>query len=161
MNLPIIRLIERRDDPIIATVIRSVLEDLGVPKVGTAYADETLDSMFATYQRPRTAYFVIERNGVLLGGAGVALLENFDGNICELQKMYFLPEARGIGLGSQLMEFCVAKAQEYKYDKIYLETMDFMTSAQKLYKKSSFRFLDGALGDTGHYSCPVHMLREL
>ncbi len=161
MPLPIIRLIERRDNPIISLVIRKVLEDLDVPKIGTAYADKSLDNMFETYQKPRTAYFVLEREGIILGGAGVAPLDNFQGNICELQKMYFLPEARGMGMGSQMIEFCLAKAREFKFDKIYLETMEYMVPAQKLYKKFGFHYIDGPLGNTGHYSCPVHMLREL
>ncbi len=160
MSLAIIRLIEKGDNPIIAQAIRKVLVDLGVPKVGTAYADKALDCMFETYQKPRTAYFVLERNGVLLGGSGIAPLDNYEGNVCELQKMYFLPEARGLGLGTQMMEFCVAKAQEFKFEKIYLETMEYMTPAQKLYKKVGFKYLDGPLGNTGHFSCPVQMLKE-
>lgn len=161
MNTAIIRLIERKDNPDIAHVIRKVLVDLGVPKVGTAYADKALDSMFETYQKPRTAYFIVERNGIVLGGGGIAQLANYEGNVCELQKMYFLPEARGLGLGTQLMEFCIAKAQEFKFEKIYLETMEYMKPAQKLYKKVGFKYLDGPLGNTGHFSCPVQMLKEL
>lgn len=161
MNIPIIRLIERKDNPRIAEIIRKVLEDLGVPKVGTAYADKALDCMFETYQKPHTAYFVVELNGSVLGGAGIAPLDNYEGIICELQKMYFLPEARKLGIGAQMMEFCVAKAREFKFEKIYLETMEYMTDAQKLYKKSGFEYLDAPLGNTGHFSCPVHMLKEL
>jgi len=161
MNIAIIRLIERKDNPIIAQVIRKVLIDLGVPKVGTAYADTALDCMFETYQNPRTAYFVVERDGIILGGAGIAQLDNYEGNVCELQKMYFLPEARGFGLGTQLMEFCIAKAHEFKFENIYLETMEYMKLAQKLYKKVGFKYLDGPLGNTGHFSCPIQMLKEL
>ncbi|MCW8981668.1 MAG: GNAT family N-acetyltransferase, partial [Altibacter sp.] len=98
MSTPVIRPIEKKDNPHIANLIRSVLEDLGVPKVGTAYADKALDAMFETYQNERMAYFVVEENGILIGGAGVAPLDNYDGNVCELQKMYFLPEARGRGV---------------------------------------------------------------
>lgn len=161
MQLPIIRLIEKKDNSEIAKVIRKVLEDLNVPKVGTAYADKALDCLYETYQKPRAAYFVLVQDGVILGGAGVAQLENFEGNICELQKMYFLPQARNKGLGSQMIEFCIAKAREFNFEKIYLETMDNMEEAQKLYKKSGFKYLEGPLGDTGHFSCPIQMLKEL
>lgn len=161
MNTPIIRLIERNDNPQIAKVIRNVLEDFNVPKVGTAYADVSLDSMFENYQKPNSVYFVVEENDKIIGGAGVAQLDNFEGNICELQKMYFLPEARGKGIGAQMMEFCLAKAREFGFEKMYLETMEYMTDAQKLYKKSGFEYIDSAMGDTGHYSCPVHMIKIL
>ena len=161
MNTPIIRLIERNDNPQIAKVIRSVLEDFNVPKVGTAYADVSLDSMFENYQKPNSVYFVVEENDKIIGGAGVAQLDNFEGNVCELQKMYFLTEARGKGIGAQMMEFCLAKAREFGFEKMYLETMEYMTDAQKLYKKSGFEYIDSAMGDTGHYSCPVHMIKIL
>ncbi|OAD91247.1 acetyltransferase [Aequorivita soesokkakensis] len=161
MNTPIIRLIEKKDNPQIAKVIRSVLEDFNVPKVGTAYADKSLDCMFETYQKPKAVYFVVEENDKIIGGAGIAQLDNFEGNICELQKMYFLPEARGRGVGAQMMEFCLAKASEFGFEKIYLETMEYMTHAQKLYKQAGFEYIDCAMGDTGHYSCPVHMIKTL
>jgi putative acetyltransferase len=34
----------------------------------------------------------VENNGKVVGSAGVAPLENEAATICELQKMYFLPE---------------------------------------------------------------------
>ncbi len=161
MNTPIIRLIEKKDNSQIAKVIRSVLEDFNVPKVGTAYADASLDYMFENYQKPNSVYFVVEENDKIIGGAGVSKLDNFDGNVCELQKMYFLPEARGRGVGMQMMEFCLTKAREFGFEEIYLETMEYMTHAQKLYKRAGFEYIDSAMGDTGHYSCPVHMLKTL
>ncbi len=45
-----IRGIKPTDNKAIAKVIRSVLEDFGVPKVGTAYADTSLECMYETYQ---------------------------------------------------------------------------------------------------------------
>ena len=161
MNTPIIRLIEKKDNPQIAKVIRKVLEDFNVPKGGTTYADKSLDCMFETYQKPNAVYFVVEENNKIIGGAGVAKLDNYNGSVCELQKMYFLPEARGRGVGAQMMEFCLAKAREFGFEKIYLETMEYMTHAQKLYKQAGFEYIDCAMGNTGHYSCPVHMLKTL
>lgn len=161
MNTPIIRLIEKKDNLQIAAVIRSVLEDFNVPKVGTAYADPSLDYMFETYQKTKSVYFVVIENEKIIGGAGIAKLDNFEGNICELQKMYFLPEARGRGIGAQMMEFCVAKSGEFKFEKIYLETMENMAHAQKLYKRAGFEYIEGPMGNTGHYSCPINMLKTL
>ena len=102
MNI-IIRPIQQKDNPHVAQIIRSVLVNFGVPKVGTAYADTSLDCMFETYQKEKTCYLVVEENGVVIGGGGIAPLENYDGNVCELQKMYFLPVARGRGLGLSLI----------------------------------------------------------
>lgn len=158
---PIIREIQAKDNQQIATVIRDVLIEFGVPKVGTAYEDKALDIMFETYNKPTSIYFVIEHNNKIIGGAGIAQLDNYDGNICEFQKMYFLPEARGLGLGSKMITICLEKAKEFGFEKCYLETMPYMDSARALYKKNGFTSLDKPVGDTGHYSCNVWMIKDL
>lgn len=157
----IIRKIQKEDNVAIAKVIRTVLIEHNVPKVGTAYADPQLDRMFETYSVPKAAYFVVENQGEILGGAGVSQLENEDASICELQKMYFLPEARALGLGSKMMERCLQSAKDFGYKKCYLETMPNMIAAQKLYKKFGFEYLCQPMGNTGHTSCPVWMIKEL
>ena len=117
--------------------------------------------MFETYNIPGSSYFVVENNGKIIGGAGVSQLANEAETICELQKMYFLPEARGLGLGSLMMEKCLQAALSFKYEKCYLETMPYMEDAQKLYKKFGFQYIDAPMGCTGHTSCPVWMLKDL
>jgi len=161
MNQIIIRKIQQKDNPAVGQLIRDVLIEHNVPKIGTAYADPQLNYMFEAYDHPRAAYFVIEKDEKIIGGAGVSQLENSTENICELQKMYFLAEARGLGLGTQMMEKCLASATEFDYDKCYLETMPYMEAAQKLYKKSGFHYIDAPLGNTGHNACPVWMLKNL
>lgn len=161
MESVIIREIEQKDNSDIAEVIRKVLLDMGVPKVGTAYADKALDSMYENYNVPKATYFVVEEKVVLIGCAGIAQLENHEGNICELQKMYFLEEARGKGIGLRMITACLERAKEYGFNKCYLETMPYMKAAQKLYIKTGFTYLEDKMGDTGHYSCPVWMIKEL
>ena len=157
----IIRKIEKKDNQSIAALIRAVFDELNIPKVGTAYADPYLDLMFEEYSKPKSVYFVVEINGKIVGGAGVAPLENEAVTICELQKMYFLPEIRGLGIGSQMMEKCLQSAKDFGFEKCYLETMPFMHDAQKLYKKVGFESICSPMGSTGHVSCPVWMLKEL
>jgi putative acetyltransferase len=134
---------------------------MGAPKVGTAYADPYLDSLFEVYAVPNAIYFVVENNGKIIGGAGVNQLDNSDKNICELQKMYFLPEARGLGLGKKLMDLCIDKATEFGFESCYIETMTYMEAALKLYRKSGFEYLEQQIGNTGHNSCEVWMLKKL
>jgi len=155
-----IREIQPNDNPQIAEVIRKVLIELEVPKVGTAYADPQLDEMFETYNVPNAAYFVVEQNERILGGAGIGPLEN-EPETCELQKMYFLPEIRGLKLGEAMIQKCLQFAKDSGYKKCYLETMPNMKAAQKLYKKSGFEYLCEPIGNTGHTSCPVWMIRSM
>jgi putative acetyltransferase len=75
--------------------------------------------------------------------------------------MYFLPETRGLGIGSQMMAKCLQSAKDFGFEKCYLETMPFMLDAQKLYKKTGFEYISSPMGSTGHTSCPVWMLKEL
>lgn len=157
----VIREIRKEDNAQIAAVIRSVLVEFGVPKVGTAYADASLDCMTETYSKDKAVYFVIDHNGNIIGGAGISPLDNFDGNVCELQKMYFLPEARGKGLGQQMMTTCLQAAKDFGFEQCYLETMPYMEDARKLYEKTGFENLSQAMGDTGHYSCNVWMIKKL
>jgi putative acetyltransferase len=161
MNASIIREIQKTDNPEVANVIRTVLIEHNVPKVGTAYADPQLDYMFEAYSEPNSMYFVVELNDKIIGGAGIAPLANGSAEICELQKMYFLPETRGLGIGSKMMEVCLEKAKNLGFKKCYLETMPYMEAAQKLYVKSGFEYLDGPMGNTGHCSCPVWMIKSL
>ncbi len=41
------------------------------------------------------------------------------------------------------------------------ETMPYMKAAQLLYKKNGFDYLEGPMGDTGHYECGVNMILDL
>lgn len=157
----VIRKIEKRDNQQVAALIRAVFDEMNIPKVGTAYEDAYLDLMFEEYSKPRSVYFVLEKEGKLVGSAGVAQLENEAESICELQKMYFLPETRGLGLGNEMMNICLQAARDFGFENCYLETMPFMHGAQKLYKKSGFEYIDAPMGSTGHTSCPVWMLKKL
>ena len=157
----IIRKIEKKDNREVAQLIRAVFDEMNIPKVGTAYADPYLDLMFEEYSKSKSVYFVVEHNGKIIGSAGVAPLESGSETICELQKMYFLPEARGKGFGSQMMYNCLQSAKDFGFQKCYLETMPFMHDAQKLYKKVGFEYINAPMGSTGHVSCPIWMLKDL
>ena len=156
-----IREIKKSDNLLIAEVIRKVFISDNYPKTGTAFADPQLNSMFETYNHPNAVYFVVEQNGNILGGCGINQLENCNENICELQKMYFLQEIRGKGIGYQIIQKCLEKATEFGYEKCYLETLSEMLPAQKLYRKVGFEYLKNPLGNTGHTNCPVWMIKEL
>lgn len=157
----IIREIEPKDNIEIAAVVRSVFIELKAPTKGTAFEDKSLDDMYSTYQKERSIYFVLEHNEQIVGGGGISKLDNFEKNTCELQKMYFLPIARGKGLGSKMIELCLQKAKEFGFDQCYLETFTFMKAAQNLYKKNGFTYIDSPMGNTCHTACDVWMIKEL
>ena len=157
----IIREIESKDNLKIATVIRNVFEELNAPKVGTAYADPHLNTLFEVYQAENEIYFIVEMVGTILGGCGIGNLVEAEFKICELQKMYLAKEARGKGIAKELMQKCLTFAKQVGYDKCYIETLPFMKDAQKLYVKSGFTYIDGPIGATGHNACDVFMIKDL
>jgi putative acetyltransferase len=149
------------DDAALAAIIRAVMPEFGACGRGFAIEDPEVDHMHATYAQPRSAYWVIERAGRVLGGGGFAPLRGGEPELCELQKMYFLPELRGLGLGRELLELCLARARELGFRRCYLETLTGMAAAQRLYAAAGFRRIDGPLGRTGHFSCDTFYLRDL
>ena len=157
----IIREIENFDDKELNNVLSSVMIEYGVPKKGTALSDPELKKMSKAYQNSRSIYYVIVKNNKIFGGAGISQLKNSKENICELQKMYFLKQARGIGMGKKMIETCLHKAKKFGYKKCYIETMYNMKSAQNLYLNQGFSYINHPMGNTGHSSCPVWMLKKL
>jgi putative acetyltransferase len=148
-----LRPIEPRDAPAVAAIIRQVMTEHGASGAGFAIHDAEVDDMFAAYQGARASYFVVDDGGRVIGGGGVAPLVGGDDDTCELKKMYFLPEARGRGVGRALLERCLEAATRFGYRRCYLETLESMVAARALYAKLGFRELPGACGATGHFGC--------
>ena len=130
-----IREVKKTDNFELADLLRKILIEMGVPKKGSAFEDPEIDSIYETYNIPRSKYFIIEEDGVVKGGAGISQLKNEAFEICELQKMYFDSSLRGKGIGSLMIEKCLSFAKESEFKKCYIETMPNMLGAQKLYLK--------------------------
>jgi len=156
-----IRPIRAQDDAAMASVIRTVMPEFGATGCGFAISDPEVDWMSRAYAEPRHAYFVVERDGVVLGGGGIAPLAGGDGDTCELRKMYFLADARGIGAGTSMMARCLDAARAAGFRRCYLETLSGMDAAMRLYERSGFRRIAAPMGATGHGGCDSFYLLEL
>ena len=156
-----LRPMQKEDDAAVASIIRTVMPEFGAKGPGFAINDPEVDWMSRAYAAPRCAYFVVERDGRVLGGGGVAPLEGGASDTCELRKMYFLPEARGLGAGTAMMRRCLGVARGFGFARCYLETLAGMDAAVRLYERSGFRRIDGPIGATGHGGCNMFYLRAL
>ena len=156
-----IRPIRAEDDPRVAAIIRTVMPEFGATGCGFAINDPEVDWMTRAYAAPRSAYFVVERDGVVVGGGGVAPLDGGPEDTCELRKMYFLPEARGMGAGSAMMARCLEAARAAGFRQCYLETLSGMDAAMKLYERSGFQRIPEPMGATGHGGCNTFYLLDL
>jgi len=156
-----IRPVRAADDPVLARIIRTVMPEFGACGNGFAINDPEVDWMSRAYAAPRHAYFVVERDGDVIGGGGIAPLAGGDDGTCELRKMYFLPGARGIGAGAAMMGRCLEAARNAGFRQCYLETLTGMDAAMRLYERSGFQRIDSPMGDTGHGGCNTFYLRAL
>ncbi|HMB55849.1 MAG TPA: GNAT family N-acetyltransferase [Arenimonas sp.] len=157
----LIRSITSADDATMARVIRTVMPEFGATGDGFAINDPEVDWLSKAYAEPRCAYFVVERDGVVMGGGGVAPLVGGGEGVCELRKMYFLPALRGLGAGSALMRHCLDAARGIGFRECYLETLRGMDAAKKLYERTGFQRIPGPMGATGHGGCNAFYLLPL
>jgi len=157
-----LRPIQPSDNIELARIIRESLVEFGVPKVGTVYSDPDTDRLFELFQAaPNSCYFVAEEDGILLGGCGVYPTNGLPTNYAELVKLYLTAATRGRGIGKMLMEKCFAAAVELGYTHLYLESFPQLAKAISIYEKTGFKLLDHALGNSGHFSCNIWMVKEL
>ena len=156
-----IRTIQPGDNATLAKIVKDTLAEFGANRPNTVYYDETTNHLYELFQKPGSVYFVAEIGGKIVGGGGLYPTDALPEGVCELVKMYLLPEARGTGLGRTLIEKCIAAAKDLGYKKIYLESMPELKQALKIYAKFGFEYLPGPMGNSGHTGCSLWMLRDV
>lgn len=134
-------------------VIGKVMTEFGASGPGFSIHDEEVACMSAAYCGERAFFLIVARGDEVVGGAGIAPLDGGPPGVCELKKMYFMPEVRGLGFGRELLRRCLAAARERGFERCYLETHDRMDQARGLYESAGFQPLDGPMGSTGHHGC--------
>jgi len=161
MSLITIRPIQPADNQPLAVIIRNALAEFGANKPGTVYFDPSTDALYELFATPGSKYYVALLNDQLLGGVGIFPSAGLPAATCELVKMYLSPQARGQGTGKLLIEKALAFAREAGYKQVYIETMPELKKAMSVYERFGFKYLDGPLGNTGHFGCDIWMLLEL
>jgi putative acetyltransferase len=156
-----LRPIQPEDNATVAKIIRDALTEFGANKPGTVYYDETTDHLYELFQHAGAGYFIAAADGEILGAGGIFPSLGLPQGTCELVKMYLKKEARGKGVGKKLMEKCLAFAKAQGYSSVYIETLPELKLALGLYERVGFNYLNGPLGNTGHFGCDVWMLKEI
>ncbi len=157
----ILRKIQKEDNKLIASLIRSVLAEFKANRPGTVYYDPTTDDLYALFQKQNSAYWVIVYDNEIVGGTGIYPTEGLPPGCCELVKLYLSADVRGKGWGRLLIEKCFEEAKQLGCTSMYLESMPELNTAVSLYERCGFKHLQGPMGNSGHFGCAIWMLKEL
>ncbi len=155
------RTIHAADDAALADIIKSTLIEYDSATDGTVFTDDGTNALSTTFTDARSCYFVAYLGEELLGGAGINILPGEPEEVCELQRMFLKPSARGKGIGKKLMQLCLGFAKEQNYKLCYLETFPALKEAIHLYEKTGFKYIDYPMGNTGHFACTTRMVYDL
>jgi putative acetyltransferase len=157
----VLRRILPNDNQQIAAIIRASLVEFGANHEGTVYYDESTDHLSELFKAAQSIYFVALVDSQVVGGGGLFPTSGLPEDTCELVKMYLSPNFRGKGIGRMIIEQCLSQAKSMGYKKVYLESMPELAGALAIYEKFGFEYLDGPLGNTGHFGCEKWMLKSL
>jgi len=152
----LIREITTADNKAVSKLIKDVMTSFSCVGEGFSIEDEELNDMCAAYSDAQSIYYVLTDGTKVLGGGGIAHLNGGDNDTCELRKMYYYPEVRGQGLGRRMLIKLIEDARIMGYKKCYLETMQHMKAAAKLYAQNGFSQLSDSKGLTGHCGCDAY-----
>jgi len=130
-----IRPATNQDADAIRTLVFGVLEEYGLRACHEG-TDADLVDIEKNYQA-RGGFFdvLVDDKGRIVGSVGVH--PQGDG-VCELRKMYLIPELRGQGLGRKLLDRSIVRARELGFSRMELETSSRLTQAIALYQANGF-----------------------
>jgi DNA-binding MarR family transcriptional regulator/GNAT superfamily N-acetyltransferase len=99
---------------------------------------EVTTAFLRDFKPGREQCWVAERAGAM---AGAIMLVDAGDNIGQLRLLHVEPWARGLGIGSALVDECVTFARAAGYDLIRLWTHTILTPARRIYEKAGFRIV--------------------
>lgn len=101
---------------------------------------QILGEFAMNFDRAHEDAWVADLHGDVVGS--VFLMKSQDAEVAKLRLLYVDQSARGLGIGSRLVEKCIARARELGYRKLTLWTNDVLVSARKIYQAAGFTLLE-------------------
>jgi putative acetyltransferase len=102
---------------------------------------EEMNDIQRNYFENGGTFLVMTDKDQIIGTGAIRKLES---NICELKRLWLLPEYHGKGLGYQMMQELLSFAREKRYERIRLET-------DPIHQKRAIEFYE----QLGFYEIPI------
>ncbi|WP_128911491.1 bifunctional helix-turn-helix transcriptional regulator/GNAT family N-acetyltransferase [Granulicella sibirica] len=100
---------------------------------------QILGDFVAHFDAAREDAWIAELDEEVVGS--VFLMRTDDVQVGKLRLLYVDPAARGQGVGSGLVRWCIERARELGYGKLLLWTNDVLVSARKIYQAAGFKLI--------------------
>lgn len=119
-------------------LVEDYVDSLGID-LGFQDIENELADFPGAYAPPQGSLLLAFDEGEPIGCVAVRA---FDGDCCEMKRLYVKPAGRGRGIGRALAVAAIEAARELGYRMMRLDTLAEMEAARALYRSLGFRDVD-------------------
>lgn len=120
------------DEPGIGNVIKTVYDEYGWPWQPDGHNRDSFEVQDHYYERGG-GFWVLECCDEIVGTVGIRQIEE---DVCDLCRLYLLPDHRGKGFGKKLYQHAIQEATKRGYTKMKIWSDKRLDVSHELYKRS-------------------------